>query len=322
MGQITDVPGVKVGHYSDFENITGCTVIMFENSVIGSIDIRGGGTSTRQIDTLFSPHNIGGINAILLTGGSAYGLNAASGVMRFLEERGKGLKVPNGTIVPSVPTAVIFDLGIGNSNIRPTDEMSYQACLNADYDFKEGSVGAGTGATIGKYLGIKYSTKGGIASASFKQQSGIIIGVIVLVNSFGNIYNKHNKIIAGVRDPESDQFLDIASLIKKGVPQSTQSLHNTTICVISTDGEFSKDELLRIARIGSTGVARVINPCHTVSDGDIVFAVSCGTKTAKCNDTGIIASELISEAIIKTTKISKSLGDIPSSKDLPLKNKN
>jgi len=242
--------------------------------------------------------------------------------MRFLEERGKGLKVPNGTIVPSVPTAVIFDLGIGNSKVRPTDEMSYQACLNADYDFKEGSVGAGTGATIGKYLGIKHSTKGGIASASFKHYSGTIIGVIVLVNSFGNICNKHYKIIAGVRDPESGQFLDIATLIKKGVHQSTQSLQNTTICVISTDGRFSKDELLRIARIGSTGVARVINPCHTVSDGDIVFAVSCGTKTAKCNDTGIIASELISEAIIKSTKISKSLGDIPSSKDLLLKNKN
>lgn len=315
MGKITDVPGLTVGHSSDFENITGCTVILFDKTVRGSVDLRGGGTSTRQIDSLFNTHNIGGINAILLTGGSAYGLNAASGVMQFLEEKGIGLKVPNGAVIPCVPTAVIFDLGIGNNKIRPTDKMAYQASSNASKEFGEGSIGAGTGATIGKYLGIQHSSKGGIASESIKLENGVTVGVITLVNSFGNVYNRQNKIIAGIRSTESARFLDIPTLIKKGIPQTNQSIQNTTICVICTDGNFTKDELLRIARIGSTGVARVINPCHTVSDGDIVFAVSCGLKTARCNEIGIIASELISDAIIKSTEISKSLGGIPCSKD-------
>lgn len=316
MGKITDVPGVLVGHSSDFENITGCTVILFEKSAIGSVDLRGGGTSTRQIDSLFSPHNISGINAILLTGGSAFGLNSSAGVMKYLEEKGKGIKIRAGTTIPSVPTAVIYDLGIGSSNIRPDEIMSYNACVNADIDFEEGSVGAGTGATIGKYLGIKYATKGGFASASYKLKSGVSVGVVTVVNAFGNVYDNNNKIIAGVRDPDTENFLDITTLIKKGVPQKSQSFQNTTICVVCTDAEFTKDELKRIAIMGSTGVARTINPCHTVSDGDIVFAVSCGSKNAICNDIGIIASQLISEAIIKTVYISRSMGNVPCYEDI------
>lgn len=318
MGKITDIPGVLVGHSSDFENATGCTVILFENSVTGCVDLRGGGTSTRQIDGLFSHHNVGAVNAILLTGGSAFGLNASSGVMRYLEEKGKGIKINRTTTVPSVPTAVIYDLGIGNSRIRPDDDMAYKACISAGHEFEEGSVGAGTGATIGKYLGITNSTKGGIASLAYRLKNGLLIGVLTLVNSFGNVYDRTGKIIAGVRDEKNNKFLEIAGLIKEGVPQKSQSFQNTTICLICTNASFSKTELLRIAMLGSTGVTRTINPCHTISDGDLVFALSCGEKSARCNDIGILASELITESIIKTAKVSKGLHNIPGSAEVDL----
>jgi len=317
MGLITDIVGVKVGHFSDYDNITGCTVILFDKKTAGSVDIRGGGTSTRQIDVLLEHHNIGSVNAIFLTGGSAYGLEASCGVMRFLEERGIGLRVANGAIVPSVPSAVIFDLGIGNSNFRPTAQMAYNACINADKKFKQGSVGAGTGATVGKYLGISNATKGGLASESIILGNGITVGVIVVVNAFGNIYDyKQHQIIAGVRNPKNNKFISTIDLIKNGVSQSNESFQNTTLAVIATDGKFNKSELMRIARIANTGISRVINPCHTVSDGDIVFAVSCGDKKANLNDIGIISSDIVSRAIVKAVKISKSLGGIPSCKEL------
>lgn len=177
MGLITDINGIKVGHFSDYKSITGCSVILFSNNTTGSIDIRGGGTSTRQIDGLLPHHNFGNINAILLTGGSAYGLEASCGVMKYLEEKRIGLKVGNGCIVPSVPTAVIFDLGIGSSSVRPTADFGYKACENAKKVFEQGSVGVGTGATIGKYLGIKYATKGGLASDSSTLPGGIKVVV-------------------------------------------------------------------------------------------------------------------------------------------------
>ncbi|NIT13763.1 MAG: peptidase S58 family protein [Candidatus Dadabacteria bacterium] len=318
MGLITDIKGIKVGHFSDFENITGCTVILFGNQAAGAVDIRGGGTSTRQIDGLLPHHNFGTVNAILLTGGSAYGLDAASGVMRYLEAKRTGLKVGSRSVVPSVPTAVIFDLGIGSSKVRPSAEFGYKACENAKKLFEQGSVGVGTGATIGKYLGVKYATKGGLASESCTLTGGVNIGVIVVVNSFGSVYNYYegNKCVAGIRDSKTGRFLDIPELIKKGVKQTTNTIRNTTLAVVATDANFSKEQLQRIAAIASTGISRVINPCHTISDGDMVFTVSCGQKEAKINDVGIMASELISHSIIKAVKSAKGLGGVPSYSDL------
>jgi L-aminopeptidase/D-esterase-like protein len=319
MSSITDVPGVRVGHASDFEAITGCTVILFDKEARGAIDLRGGGTSTRQIDPLLSYHSFGRIHGILLTGGSAYGLDAAGGVMRYLEERGIGLDVGYGAVVPSVPTAVIFDLGIGNGKVRPTPEMVYNACLSASSSpVEEGSIGVGTGATIGKLLGIRTATKGGVGTASYDLGNGRILGVLVVVNAFGDVVDpKIGEIIAGVRDPQNGkEFLSSVNLFKRGVMRKLEPFENTTLAVVATNINFSKSELVRVARISQTGITRVVFPSHTTSDGDLVFAVSCGILEGDANTAGIIASELVSEAILRAVKSAKSLGGIPSWKDI------
>ncbi|MGE5443206.1 MAG: P1 family peptidase [Ignavibacteriales bacterium] len=316
---ITDVPGVRVGHASDFEAITGCTVVLFDNEARGAIDLRGGGTSTRQIDPLLSYHSYGRIHGIFLTGGSAYGLDAAGGVMKYLEERGIGLDVGYGVVVPSVPTAVIFDLGIGNGKVRPTPEMAYKACLRASSSpIREGSIGAGTGATIGKLLGIRTATKGGIGSVSYDLGNGNVVGALVVVNAFGDVFDpKSGEIIAGVRNSQDGkEFPGSVNLFKQGVMRKLEPFESTTLAVIATNINFSKSELIRVARIGQTGIARVVFPSHTTSDGDLVFAVSCGNLEGDANVVGIIAAELISEAIIRAVKSAKNLGGIPSWKDI------
>lgn len=319
MGSITDVSGVRVGHFSDFEAITGCTVILFDKEATGAIDLRGGGTSTRQIDGLLPYHSYGRIHGILLTGGSGYGLDAAGGVVKYLEEQGVGLDVGYGEIVPSVPTAVIFDLGIGNGKVRPNAGMGYGACLNASASpAEEGSVGAGTGATIGKIFGVKTATKGGVGGASYRFQNGLVVGVVVVVNAFGDVVDpKVGEIIAGVRNsPDGKEFLGTVDLFKGGFTRRLEPFENTTLAVIATNGKFLKGDLIRIARIGQTGITRVIMPSHTVTDGDLVFAVSCGDDERDANAVGIIAAELISEAIIHAVKAARSLGGIPSWGDI------
>ncbi len=319
MGSITDVPGVRVGHASDFEAITGCTVILFDKQATGAVDLRGGGTSTRQIDGLLPYHAYGRIHGILLTGGSAYGLDAAGGVMKYLEEQGVGLDVDYGQIVPSVPTAVIFDLGIGNGKVRPGADMGYRACLAASSSpVEEGSIGSGTGATIGKIFGVKTATKGGIGTASYTLENGIVIGVIVVVNAFGDVIDpKIGEIIAGVRNSsDGKEFLGSVDLFKRGFTRRVEPFQNTTLAVVATNAKFLKLELMRIARIGQTGITRVVTPSHTISDGDLVFAVSCGNIEGDANAVGIIAAELISEAIIRGVKKARSLGGIPSWNDI------
>lgn len=319
MGSITDVPGISVGHASDFNAITGCTVILFDKIAVGAIDIRGGGTSTRQIDSLLPFHSYEKIHGILLTGGSAYGLDAAGGVMRYLEERGIGLVVGNGSVVPSVPTAVIFDLGIGESSKRPNSSMGYEACKNAsDLNELHGSIGVGTGATIGKILGIKSAMKGGVGTTSYQLRDGVVIGVFVVVNAFGDVVSRENgKIIAGARtSADSREFIGTVNLFKGGVKKDLEPFQSTTLAVVATNGNFSKPELMRIARISQTGITRVINPAHTISDGDLVFSLSCGALEGDANVVGVIAAELISDSIINAVKNSRSLGGIPSWSDI------
>ena len=320
MVSLTDIEGIKVGHASDFDAVTGCTVILFDNPATGAIDLRGGGTSTRQIDSLLSHNTFGKIHAILLTGGSAFGLDAASGVMRYLEERNKGLSVGYGMVVPSVPTAVIFDLGIGDGSVRPDASMGYEACLNADSSpVEEGSIGAGTGATIGKLLGLDHATKGGIGAAGYKFENGIIVAVLVVVNAFGDIISPENgKIIAGVRStPGGSKFAGTVNLFKQGVTFRLEDRsQNTTLAVVATNAGFTKSELGRIANIAQTGLARVISPVHTISDGDVVMAVSCGDMAGDANLTGIIAAELSVTAILRAVHRSKTMGGIPSVSEL------
>lgn len=319
MGSIVDIEGIKVGHSSDFEAITGCSVLLFENPVTAAVDLRGGGTSTRQIDSLLAHNTFGKIHAILLTGGSAYGLDASSGVVRFLEERNIGLEVGHGLVVPSVPTAVIFDLGIGNGKRRPDAKMGHEACLNATSSLvQEGSIGVGTGATIGKLMGVKQATKGGIGTESYKLKSGATVAAIVVVNAFGDVVSSETgKIIAGVRDIEDEtKFPGTVNLFKEGIIRRADTYQNTTLAVVATDANFSKSELLRISNIAQTGLAKVISPVHTVQDGDMVISVSAGERKEDVNLVGIIAAELTQKAIIRAVEQSTSLGGIPCSEEL------
>lgn len=319
MISINDIKGVSVGHASDFSGVTGCTVILFDNPAIGAIDLRGGGTSTRQIDSLLSHNTFGKVHAILLTGGSAYGLDASGGVMRFLEERNKGLGVGYGMVVPSVPTAVIFDLGIGNGRIRPDARMGYEACLNAGSPgVEEGSIGAGTGATVGKLLGLDHATKGGIGTSGYKFENGVIVAVLVVVNAFGDVLSQKNgEIIAGVRStPHGNEFAGTVNLLKQGITFREDKSQNTTLAVVATNARFSKSELGRIANIAQTGLARVISPVHTIADGDVVIAVSCGEIEGDANLIGVIAAELTANAILRALHHSKGMGGIPSTEDL------
>jgi len=319
MVSLTDIEGIKVGHASDFNAVTGCTVILFDSPATGAIDLRGGGTSTRQIDSLLSHNTFGRIHAILLTGGSAFGLDASGGVMKYLEERNKGLSVGYGMVVPSVPTAVIFDLGIGDGSVRPDARMGYEACLNADSSpVEEGSIGAGTGATVGKLLGLDHATKGGTGAAGYKFENGIIVAVLVVVNAFGDIVSPENgEIIAGVRTtPRGSKYAGTVNLFKQGVTFKDVKYQNTTLTVVTTNARFTRAELGRIANIAQTGVARVISPVHTVADGDVVIAVSCGEMEGDANLTGIIAAELTGTAILRALHHSNSMGGIPSASDL------
>ncbi len=319
MISINDIEGISVGHASDFSAVTGCTVILFDNPAIGAIDLRGGGTSTRQIDSLLSHNTFGKVHAILLTGGSAYGLDASGGVMKFLEERNKGLSVGYGMVVPSVPTAVIFDLGIGNGRIRPDARMGYEACLKAGSPgVEEGSIGAGTGATVGKLLGLDHATKGGIGTSGYKFENGVIVAVLVVVNAFGDVVSPENgEIIAGVRStPHGNEFAGTVNLLKQGVTFREDKSQNTTLAVVATNARFSKSELGRIANIAQTGLARVISPVHTIADGDVVIAVSCGEAVGDANLIGVVSAELTANAILRALRHSKSMGGIPSASDL------
>ena len=266
MNCITDIEGISVGHSSDFDAGTGCTVVLFDRPVFGAIELNGGGTSTRQIDSLLPHGTYGRINAVLLTGGSTFGLNATDGVLQYLEERSIGLETKGGMVIPSVPSAVIYDLGIGNGKIRPDKKMGYEACLNAkNTTALEGCIGVGTGATIGKIAGVDNSTKGGIASASFNFPDGIMVGVLVVVNAFGDVYSPgENRILAGAREQGGKGFLNTTEQIKKGYVKPYEPYSSTTLCVVATNAQLSKHELVRISKIAHTPSPRQLDNLNTL----------------------------------------------------------
>ena len=315
---ITDIEGITLGHSSDFDAGTGCTVMLFDRPVFGAVELNGGGTSTRQIDSLLPHGTYGRINAILLTGGSTFGLNATDGVLKYLEERSIGLETRGGMVIPSAPSAVIYDLGIGNGRVRPDKDMGYEACVNATPEASpQGCIGVGTGATIGKIAGVENSTKGGIATAGFRFPGGVSVGVLVVVNAFGDIYSiADSKIIAGAREPGGNGFLNTTEHIKKGNEKAYEPYSSTTLCVVATDANLSKHELVRISKIAHTGISRVVQPVNTISDGDIVFAVSIGDKKGDANSIGIAASDLISNAIIDAVNSAVGILGIPSASEL------
>jgi L-aminopeptidase/D-esterase-like protein len=315
---ITDVEGIRVGHCSQFEALTGCTVLLCEAGAVAVADMWGSATGTRQMDALSPGHLVDRIHGICLSGGSAFGLDAAGGVMKFLEERGSGFDVGI-TKVPIVPAAVIFDLGIGDHRVRPDAEMGYTACMNARGDgVEEGSVGAGTGATVGKLFGVKRGMKGGVGTASMKSKSGATVGVLVVVNAFGDIVDPSSGgILAGVRVSEKGmQFADSSERMMEGNIRERFGFFNTTLAIVATDVHLGREDLKRVVRLAHNGLARTISPLHTTFDGDIIFALSLGKAEADVNTVGIIAEGALIRAVIRAVQRADGLGAIPACKDL------
>ena len=325
LNAITDVPGIKVGHASDFKALTGCTVILCEEGATGGVDIRGTAAGTRQIDALTHLHLVDKIHAILLSGGSAFGLDAAGGVMAFLEEKGIGFDVIK-TKVPIVPAAIIFDFGLGDFRVRPDQKMGYEACLNASKKVEEGSVGVGTGATVGKLFAIDRAMKGGLGTSSIRGPKGLIVGALVVVNAFGDVIDPDsNQILAGARKSKKSLHLaNSSNWMKKGATRqqfggrapSDAAVFNTTLGVIATNANLSKKEIHQVAQIAHAGLAKVISPLHTTFDGDLIFAISYGKKKADVNTVGLLGEAALMEAVKRAITEADGFGVIPAYKDL------
>lgn len=315
---ITDIPGVAVGHATDLKSFTGCTVVLLPNKTSGGIDARGTAAGTRGIDSLNGFHLVEEVHGIILSGGSAYGLDSAGGVMKYLEERGIGFDVAV-TKVPIVPGAIVFDLSFGDWRKRPDKEMGYQACLNASSgQVEEGSVGAGTGATVGKLYGAERATKGGLGTHSVGLPDGLLVGALVVVNAFGDVVDpKTGLLLAGTRDAkEGKKLIDTRQLMREGAARNKRFVENTTLAIAVTNAKLRREELKRIAQIGHNAFARCITPAHTTYDGDVVFALSAGEMEADLNSVAILVEEVIAASIIKAIVQADGFGLLPSSRDL------
>ena len=301
---ITVIDGIKVGHATDERARTGCTVILCESGAVAGVDVRGSAPGTRETDAIRPGGLVEKAHAVLLTGGSAFGLDAAGGVMQFLEEHGVGF-LAGPVRVPIVPSAVIFDLGVGDPKVRPDREMGYRACVNAaSTQVPMGQVGAGTGATVGKGPGLQPSN-GGVGSVCRALKSGLIVGAIVVVNAVGNVVNPTTgKIVAGAKHPETGEFVDIVErLVEQGERDLFQTSNtNTTIGVVGTNAALSPTEVTKVAQMAHDGLARTIRPVHTMSDGDTIFALSIGMHDTPVNTVGVIAAEVMAEAVCRAVK--------------------
>jgi len=317
---ITDVPGFRVGHAQDLNALTGCTVILCPPATVGGVDIRGSAAGTRQIDSLQPFHFVDEVHAVLLAGGSAFGLDSSGGVMQYLEERSIGYQTSAGR-VPIVPTAIIYDLGLGDGKVRPDRKMGYQACENANPGpVAEGSVGAGTGASVGKLYTIRFATKGGLGTASVVSAGGVIVGALVVVNAFGDVVDPaERRILAGARDPEDPRrFADSAARIKAGacLPGWNRGVQNTTLGVVATNAKLSKRQAIKVSQMAQSGLARTISPVHSTVDGDLVFALSSGDKTEDVNTVGMMAEEALAQAVLRAVRAADGMGVLPAYRDL------
>lgn len=321
-GSLTDVEGVKVGHFTDKRRPTGCTVILCENGATGGVDVRGGAPGTRETDLLNPVMTVQQVFGIVLSGGSAFGLDAASGVMRYLDEKNIGYRVGPSMHVPIVPAAILFDLGVGGSwKIRPTAESGYQACLAATTDkVVEGNVGAGAGATVGKMFGPKYAMKTGLGTASLRVgDTGIVVAAMVAVNAVGDIYDPDTaKIIAGARAENGHGFRNAIAQMRAGYAVLMRSGMNTTIGVVATNARLDKDQATKVAQMAHDGYGRAINPTHTPADGDTIFAIATGTSSARVNygAIGALAADVMARAIVRSATQATGIPGYPSYRDL------
>ena len=321
---ITEVHGIKVGHHTLAERPTGCTVILVEgDGATGGVSQRGGAPGTRETDLLDPVNMVDKVNAIVLSGGSGYGLDAASGTVKWLEERKIGWPVGQSGVVPIVPSAILFDLPFGGKpNIRPTPDCGYKAADAASAAaVGEGNVGAGTGATVGK-MGGGRSMKGGVGSAAITLPNGLVVAAIVAVNAVGDIIDPHTgQVVAGVRTEDGKGLADVRKLLRAGAigrRQQPRSLENTTIGVVATNARLTKTEINRVALMADDGYARAIVPAHTPGDGDTVFALATGRWQGETSVAvvGALAAEAMAEAVVRAVSKAESLAGVPSAREL------
>ena len=322
---LTDVEGLRVGHYTLTARPTGCTVVLVEGGgAVGGVSQRGGAPGTRETDLLDPLNLVDKVNAIVLAGGSAFGLDAAQGVVRYLEERKIGWNVGAAGVVPIVPSAILFDLGFGGDpTIRPTADCGYRAAqVASETAVAEGNVGAGAGATLGKMAGRERSMKGGIGTAAIKLPNGLVVAALAAVNAVGDVIDPMTgQVIAGVRSADGKTLADARKLLRDGSllrAVAPRAAENTTIAVVATNATLTKAEVNRVALMADAGLARAITPAHTIGDGDTVFALATGRWPGQADASiiGALAAEVLADAIVRAATQAESLGGLPSAREL------
>ena len=301
-----------MGHASDYDALTGCTVILCDGGAVGGVDIRGAATGTEEMDALRPEHVTDRVHGVVLAGGSAFGLEAASGVRRFLEHRGVGFQT-GAAVVPIVPCAILYDLAIGKANVRPTREMGEAAAAAATSEaIKPGAVGAGTGATVGKIFGMTQAMKSGIGSVTVSLTDSVHVSALVAVNCFGDVRDPETgQLIAGARRAhDSMELANTEAAMKSGAHRDWER-QNTTLAVVATNARLSKVGAARLAEMANLGMARTIYPVNTSFDGDLCIALSLGNETAELNALGVAAAEAVAKSIVLAVKSAQSLGGVP-----------
>ena len=320
MKGLTDIPGIKVGHHTLKERPTGCTVVLVESGAVAGVDVRGAAPATHETDLLAPGNLVEQVHGLVLSGGSAWGTQTAFGVMRYLEERKIGFEF-GGAYVPIVPGAALFDLPVGgNPRIRPDASCGYEAARAAtDGPVAEGNVGAGAGATVGKFGGGKRPMKGGIGTASITMPDGLIVAALVAVNAAGDIIDPATgQIVAGARTADGSGFADLRKLLRSGSPPTPRGGENTTLGIVATNAKLTDAQATRLAAMGHDGFARAIYPAHTLVDGDIVFSLATGTHTAPVNLSvvGALAAQATADAIVRAVRAATSISGYPAARDI------
>jgi L-aminopeptidase/D-esterase-like protein len=324
---ITDVPGIEVGQAQDDEALTGCTVVLCRRGAAGGVDVRGSAPGTRETDLLDPVNLVDKVHAVMLAGGSAFGLDAASGVMKYLEEQKIGFNTGVAR-VPIVPAAILFDLGLGRSDRRPDPEMGYAAASAANAGaVAEGNAGAGSGASVGKIFGKAGAMKAGLGTASINIGGGVVVGAIVAVNAFGDVLDPATgQIIAGARPVKlgplrlgkGEKFADTLKVMKTFAGRTILGFatrSNTVIGVVAANVKFTKAEATKMAQMAQDGLARTVRPAHTMLDGDTIFALATGGKRADVSTVGAYAAEALAQAILRAVRAAKAAGGLPACTD-------
>lgn len=312
-----EIEGIKIGNAQNLNGPTGCTVVICEAGATAGVDVRGGAPGTRETDLLDPVNLVDKIHAVILSGGSAFGLDAASGVMQYLEERNIGFDV-GVTKVPIVCSAVLFDLAIGNHKIRPDKAMGYEACKNAEFNqCKEGNVGAGTGATVGKILGPENSMKGGLGCYVL-QVGELQVGAVIAVNCLGDVIDSDTgNIIAGVLDKDKKNFLYTEKIMIAQYDEKKNLFSgNTTIGIVVTNGKFTKSEMNKIASMAHNGYGRAMRPAHSMFDGDTIFTMATGKVEADINVVGLLAARVVEQAVVRAVKNAEGVLEYKAYRDM------